>query len=338
MKFPVTLERSFQVLCVLVALWSVFFVKKAMMRTTPKTEFRKVESAWKETEKAEGTLDVFKKSLDALRQSQAYIDTDLDDFRNIFALPLKVPEQFIYCEECGGKNTDGSTICRHCGAIIVLPTLDSDEDGMPDYWEIKYSLDLKDPDDAFLDPDEDGRNNLQEFRDGTHPRVSDKKGEKPRAETALPFELVKTYQKPVQILFMGYIVKVTGEYNVQINWAGKTDFYAIGDEVRGYVIKHFEKVEVPEPDESGVIKYRDRSYIVCQKKKFPPKRFEKQKIVTDNDVFAKIRFPDTREVREVYIDYVIEDSITGETYKVLDIGLNPPKIIVEHKSKQHILY
>ncbi len=50
---------------------------------------------------------------------------------------------------------------------------DSDNDGMPDYWELKYKFDINDPSDALKNPDLDGANNLQEYRQGTNPLVSD---------------------------------------------------------------------------------------------------------------------------------------------------------------------
>jgi len=50
---------------------------------------------------------------------------------------------------------------------------DSDGDGMPDWWEEKYSLDPADPADAALDPDGDGLANLAEFRVGANPNSPD---------------------------------------------------------------------------------------------------------------------------------------------------------------------
>jgi hypothetical protein len=47
---------------------------------------------------------------------------------------------------------------------------DTDGDGMPDGWEIHYSLNATDPDDRLLDLDNDGLQNLQEFWNGTNPR------------------------------------------------------------------------------------------------------------------------------------------------------------------------
>ncbi|MCL4178281.1 MAG: hypothetical protein KJ072_11150 [Verrucomicrobia bacterium] len=47
--------------------------------------------------------------------------------------------------------------------------LDTDSDGMPDYWETRYGFDLNDPSDAGEDCNGDGETNLQEFQAGTHP-------------------------------------------------------------------------------------------------------------------------------------------------------------------------
>jgi hypothetical protein len=49
-------------------------------------------------------------------------------------------------------------------------TQDSDDDGIPDAWEIAYNLDPYNSADASLDSDGDGLTNLQEYRTGTNPR------------------------------------------------------------------------------------------------------------------------------------------------------------------------
>jgi pectate lyase len=47
--------------------------------------------------------------------------------------------------------------------------MDSDHDGMPDFWERASSLDPNDPSDGAKDKDKDGYTNLEEFLNGTNP-------------------------------------------------------------------------------------------------------------------------------------------------------------------------
>lgn len=47
--------------------------------------------------------------------------------------------------------------------------IDSDNDGMPDAWEVKYQLDPHNPADAATDSDGDGYTNIEEYLNGTNP-------------------------------------------------------------------------------------------------------------------------------------------------------------------------
>lgn len=47
---------------------------------------------------------------------------------------------------------------------------DSDQDGMPDSWEVQYGLNPNDPTDATKDLNGNNKTNLQEFKDGTNPK------------------------------------------------------------------------------------------------------------------------------------------------------------------------
>jgi hypothetical protein len=50
---------------------------------------------------------------------------------------------------------------------------DTDNDGMPDWWEDEYDLNLDSDNDRSLDPDDDGLKNFEEYQHGTHPKNGD---------------------------------------------------------------------------------------------------------------------------------------------------------------------
>ncbi len=57
-------------------------------------------------------------------------------------------------------------------ALGRIFALDSDADGMPDFWEAAFQYDLENPADAAPDDDGDGFSNVKEFLAGTDPRSS----------------------------------------------------------------------------------------------------------------------------------------------------------------------
>lgn len=56
---------------------------------------------------------------------------------------------------------------------VGIGRVDSDSDGIYDWWENRFGLDKKDSEDAQKDYDGDGLTNLEEFKYRTHPKVAD---------------------------------------------------------------------------------------------------------------------------------------------------------------------
>src|SRR5580765_4706304 len=54
----------------------------------------------------------------------------------------------------------------------TTPPVDTDGDGMPDKWELRYGLNPRDGTDGSADKDRDGYTNVEEYLNGTNPKVA----------------------------------------------------------------------------------------------------------------------------------------------------------------------
>ncbi|MBN1521254.1 MAG: zinc ribbon domain-containing protein [Candidatus Aureabacteria bacterium] len=227
----------------------------------------------------------------------------------------------IECWQCGKMIPFEKTVCPYCGAI--QKHTDSDKDGMPDYWEIRYSFDPEDETDAAEDADGDKYVNLEEYRAGSDPTNS----QDTPVTKKFVYEVKKIFRKPVDILFRGYI-ELADKYTLEINWEGrgKTFFAEVGDVIRGYTIQEFKKIirEVSKP-EKGVVIDVDESFIILQRKGAQePIKLVKNKVFIEREVNARLQNKETKKEIDVHIGSVFEAIIDGkkEEFTVTDITID----------------
>ncbi|MBT6684068.1 MAG: hypothetical protein HOB55_04330, partial [Euryarchaeota archaeon] len=79
----------------------------------------------------------------------------------------------------GGADWDGDglTNAEEQDAGTDMNNPDTDNDGMPDGWEVSYGLDPNSASDSSADPDGDGLTNSEEYSAGTNPNSADTDGD-----------------------------------------------------------------------------------------------------------------------------------------------------------------
>lgn len=132
--------------------------------------------------------------------------------------------------------------------------------------------------------------------------------------------VTKIYRKPVKLLFKGYMQLGDGAYVATINWAGKTDFKKIGDEIRGYKVADFKKNVSEKETVWGGTEKIDQSTITLERDTSEKFILEIGKITLEKEIYAEIL--DRKEMKsyEAYIGGEILDN------KILDISAD--KVII----------
>ncbi len=244
-------------------------------------------------------------------------------------------EQKVECWSCGRMIPISADVCPYCKAI--QKHADTDKDGMPNYWEMRYGLDPEDEADAMEDKDGDGYTNLEEYKAGSDPTNP--------AETPINkkkiFEVKKIYRKPVDILFRGYI-ELQDSFTLEINWEekGKTFFLEVGDKIRGYEILEFHKVIQDKTIKgSGLVVEVDKSYIVLRRIGTNKKiKLVKNKIYVEREIYARIVNKETKEVFDVHVGSRFDTKVGGQkiTFEVTNITID--QVFLKAVNKGNIVY
>jgi hypothetical protein len=96
------------------------------------------------------------------------MSTNPPDTKYVYAATYEQIGKYIFT--ITAQDTQGNNKTTEEKTFWITNDLnDTDSDGMPDAWELRYGLDPYDPTDAFLDADNDGVTNLQEYLQGTNP-------------------------------------------------------------------------------------------------------------------------------------------------------------------------
>jgi hypothetical protein len=180
-----------------------------------------------------------------------FLDEAIEALRSPEQIPdwsnrLMLAELRVSCVKCGRPIPVDADMCpfRNCGAqqpeALKAKIKDSDFDGMPDEWELKYGLNPN-ADDAFQDADGDGFTNLEEYLALTNPRDADS-----HPAYAEKLRVLKIGRTPMPLSFQG--VQVLGANDMRFllkNRQLRRDTYAkLGDTVDGYKLVGFEPKKV----------------------------------------------------------------------------------------------
>lgn len=212
----------------------------------------------------------------------------------------------VSCVACGKPIPFDAIKCSFCAADQPVPEdpkkIDSDRDGIPDFYEQKLGLNPLDPTDAGLDADGDGFSNLEEHQAETS--IAD------AADFPSPVAKLRVGRmgsNPFKLRFQGEAEMPDGSIRYQLNLRTleRTYFAKIDDELEGYKVLEYVAPTNNEPA-SLLLKQGDTRV-----------RLVKGKEVTKFEVMADLVFLIDRTRMRVRVGDEI--SLKERKYKVVDI-------------------
>jgi hypothetical protein len=142
-----------------------------------------------------------------------------------------------------------AAVCPFTGAtqplVIHVDDIDTDGDGMPDVWEVKFGLNPFDPSDAAADADADGFSNLEEFLGGSSP--TDPKDTPP---PPAKLRLMQVRLNPFKLRFLGVsrISEDDVRYQLNLRTLERTYFPRMNEEVEGYTVVNYNEKGAEGPE------------------------------------------------------------------------------------------
>jgi hypothetical protein len=201
---------------------------------------------------------------------------------------------------------------------------DTDQDGLPNEWEVRYSLDPSDSSDAQKDLDKDSYSNLDEYIGGSDPADSNS------FPGQIKMRVLNIFRKGIQVNFFGYIKLPDASFQLQINWGSKTVFLKVGQKIRGYKITEFaQSIDKKFNSRINAEENVDVSYIKIQKESETPITLFIGKPSFEKELYATIQDMVAGKVFSVHAGSRIKP------YKVLDI--TPTKVIISRNKKIYTL-
>lgn len=228
-----------------------------------------------------------------------------------------VSEMRVACVKCGRPIAYEAVECPFCLAeqppIINIRDLDTDGDGMPDWWELEMGLDPQNPADAHEDMDGDGFTNLEEFLAGTDPRDP----------ASMPDPIVKLRVAgirpvPFYLRFVSTSTFGDGTLRFQLNLQTleRTYFAKLGDIVMGYKVEQY-NAEGRGGETLTLVRQSDQRPVVLVKGR---PITEQELAILFVSLLDRSRQP-VRRLNDVFTFRDIE-------YKVVDIGRD--SVIIEN--------
>ncbi|MFH1477480.1 MAG: Amuc_1099 family pilus-like system protein [Verrucomicrobiota bacterium] len=229
---------------------------------------------------------------------------------------LMVAEVRVRCVQCGRPIPVNAEVCpfRNCGAqqpaIPKAQTKDSDLDGIPDEWELRYGLNPN-ADDALQDADGDGFTNLEEFQALSNPRDADS-----HPAFAEKLRVVKIGRTPMPLSFQGVNRLSTNDVRFLLkNKRLRRDTYAkLGDTVDGYKIVEFEPKKVKVKKGTFEVEEDVSVLTVSKDNKMTPLTINRE---NQGEIGANLIFLVDQTRMVVKLGDVIK--LKNSSYKVIDI-------------------